>query len=294
MKNDKSQFVVRTSDFYLSLFICHLSFDGAPIREESQRSDEGGAGKKTVRFEILPGCSSDHAVWQLRPGWLLVEMDALEVVAYILLIEGRLRSAGTVEGARPEARGVRRQDFIAEDDFTVVDAELKFCICYDNPFGKRIGRRLQVEGKRQALQLVRSFFPDNPDHFLEGNVDIVAFLGLRGRGEQWFGQLVAFPKPGRQFDSADAPGFAVLLPAGPDEIPAGNAFDGEHLGLQCQHAAEAQHLAMRLELVRKVIGIRGNEMIWDRVPEHIKPEAGELGEHGPLHRDRRRQHDVER
>src|SRR5438093_8263067 len=25
MKNDKSQFVVRTSDFYLSLFICHLS-----------------------------------------------------------------------------------------------------------------------------------------------------------------------------------------------------------------------------------------------------------------------------
>src|SRR5213593_2972434 len=26
MKNDKSQFVVRTSDFYLSLFICHCSF----------------------------------------------------------------------------------------------------------------------------------------------------------------------------------------------------------------------------------------------------------------------------
>src|SRR5437870_6786215 len=27
MKNDKSQFVVRTSDFYLSLVICHLPFD---------------------------------------------------------------------------------------------------------------------------------------------------------------------------------------------------------------------------------------------------------------------------
>ena len=26
MKNDKSQFVVQTSDFYLSLFICHLPF----------------------------------------------------------------------------------------------------------------------------------------------------------------------------------------------------------------------------------------------------------------------------
>jgi len=26
MKNDKSQFVFRTSDFYLSLFIGHLSF----------------------------------------------------------------------------------------------------------------------------------------------------------------------------------------------------------------------------------------------------------------------------
>ena len=27
VKNDKWQFVVRTSDFYLSLFICHLSLD---------------------------------------------------------------------------------------------------------------------------------------------------------------------------------------------------------------------------------------------------------------------------
>jgi len=26
MTNDKSQFVVRISDFYLSLFICHLPF----------------------------------------------------------------------------------------------------------------------------------------------------------------------------------------------------------------------------------------------------------------------------
>ena len=28
MKNDKSRFVVGASDFYLSLFICHFSFDG--------------------------------------------------------------------------------------------------------------------------------------------------------------------------------------------------------------------------------------------------------------------------
>jgi len=32
MKNDKSQFVVWTSDFYLSLFICHLSFHGKSLR----------------------------------------------------------------------------------------------------------------------------------------------------------------------------------------------------------------------------------------------------------------------
>jgi len=39
MKNDKWQFVVRTSDFYLSLVIGHLSFDGKslPGREEFSR-----------------------------------------------------------------------------------------------------------------------------------------------------------------------------------------------------------------------------------------------------------------
>src|SRR2546427_5594865 len=30
MKNDKSQFVVRTSDFYLSLVICHLTEKSSP------------------------------------------------------------------------------------------------------------------------------------------------------------------------------------------------------------------------------------------------------------------------
>ena len=38
MKNDKSQFVVRTSDIYLSLVICHLT--EKPLVFEA----EGGAG----------------------------------------------------------------------------------------------------------------------------------------------------------------------------------------------------------------------------------------------------------
>src|SRR5207247_11049810 len=40
MKNDKSQFAVRTSDFHLSSFICHLSF---------------------VRKKSLPGCVGAQA-----------------------------------------------------------------------------------------------------------------------------------------------------------------------------------------------------------------------------------------
>src|SRR5437667_6341004 len=39
MKNDKSQFVVRTSEFYLSLFICHLSL---VISRKNPLEEKGG------------------------------------------------------------------------------------------------------------------------------------------------------------------------------------------------------------------------------------------------------------
>jgi len=52
MKNDKSQFVVRTSDFYLSLFICHLplSEGSAVVRKNvAAKEDHGNSVVKKVR-----------------------------------------------------------------------------------------------------------------------------------------------------------------------------------------------------------------------------------------------------
>ena len=49
MKNDKSQFVVRTSDFYLSLFICHLS---SVISRKNPLEEKGGSAYSVVKEDF--------------------------------------------------------------------------------------------------------------------------------------------------------------------------------------------------------------------------------------------------
>src|SRR5438034_9505750 len=54
MKNDKSQFVVRTSDFYLSLVIGHLPFDPRLVAKDFSSRNLGALGALRG-FAVNPG-----------------------------------------------------------------------------------------------------------------------------------------------------------------------------------------------------------------------------------------------
>ena len=69
-------------------------------------------------------------------------MDLLEIIAHVLLVEGRLRASGTIAGERPESRGIGRQDLVAEDDLAVINSKLEFDVGNDDASWKaRIPRR---------------------------------------------------------------------------------------------------------------------------------------------------------
>ena len=64
-------------------------------------------------------------------------------------------------------------------------------------------------------------------------------LGGFGRGgEDGFWKFFCLAEIGVQRDPADLPRLLVRAPSAADQIPAGDAFDGERLELAHYHAAE--------------------------------------------------------
>src|SRR6266516_3330440 len=61
MKNDKWQFIVGTPDFYLSLFICHFSFD--------RKSVLVAAGLRRVNLCLVAGGMIHGCAKKSRGGW---------------------------------------------------------------------------------------------------------------------------------------------------------------------------------------------------------------------------------
>src|SRR4029077_4784345 len=73
------------------------------------------AREPAKRLDVLFARFLDDLGRQRRNRRLLVPLDGLEVVADELFVEARLGATGLVDILRPEPRGVRRQDFINED-----------------------------------------------------------------------------------------------------------------------------------------------------------------------------------
>src|SRR6187399_621620 len=78
------------------------------------------ATEQTERLDVFLARFLNDVVWKGRHRWLLVPANRFQVVAHELLVEARLRTAGGVRVARPEARGIRCQRFVDQDNLALV------------------------------------------------------------------------------------------------------------------------------------------------------------------------------
>ena len=79
---------------------------------------------------------------------------------------------------------------------------------------------------------------------------------------------------------ADRARLAVVLPAGPGEVSADDALDGEHLEAPADH--------------RAAVVAETEKMVRDELTRSCEPEGRQTRLDAPLVRNRCRQHDVER
>ena len=198
------------------------------------------AGDPLVGLLVERARALDDVVGQRRRGRRLVPARPRRPVAHVLLVERRLAAAGLVGVGRPEARRVRRQHLVADDDPAVGGAaELELRVGQDDPALARVVGGERVELDRQAAQLLEQR-PVAED--LGGAVEVdvlvvVAHLGLRGGREDRLGQLVRLAQALGQRDPADLAGALVVLPARARDVAAHDALDREHLELLDEQGA---------------------------------------------------------
>src|SRR5437867_9324316 len=116
MKNDKSQFVVRTSDFYLSLVIGHLPFDPRLVAKDFSSRNLGALGALRG-FAVSPGLDfhregAKHAkktrrtlVW-LRPGCSVFICGFIHTLLLVWLRCSVKFVAGFFSSCEPRVRAV--------------------------------------------------------------------------------------------------------------------------------------------------------------------------------------------
>ena len=122
------------------------------------RRSRSGAHQQALR---LPGTFSDVlasiSAGSSGPGRLLVPGLRLQPVAHDLLVERRRAHADAILVRRPEARRVRRQHFVDQEELARrVGAELELGIGNDDALGGRIGRGLVVEAAATRRALARA------------------------------------------------------------------------------------------------------------------------------------------
>ena len=177
---------------------------------------------------------------------------------------------------RPETRGVGGADLVAERQLAGrVDAELELGVGQDDPACERVLGAVAVDRERGIAQALGQIaVADQSGRALEIDRLVVADLGLGRGGEDRLWQPVGLLEAGRELDPRDLAAPLVVLPAGPAEIPAHDAFDRQHPQPFDDHRATA-------DLVRHALGDR-LEMAGDDPIGLLEPERREPREHGPL------------
>src|SRR4051812_3608389 len=113
------------------------------------------AGDALVGLLVALARALDHVLGDLRRRRRLVPAGAGRPVAHELLVEARLRAARLVCVRRPEARGVRGEHLVADDDATgLVTTELELRVGQDDPALARVVGRERVELDREPAQFL--------------------------------------------------------------------------------------------------------------------------------------------
>src|SRR6476620_7241977 len=93
---------------------------------------ELASGQSAKCFEIFRGSFFDNILRQARSGWSLVPIERLQVIAHKLFIKTGRTLPNDIFVNRPEARGIRGEAFIDQEQFPINRAELKFRIRDDD------------------------------------------------------------------------------------------------------------------------------------------------------------------
>src|ERR1700726_1732551 len=110
------------------------------------------AGNALICFPVFVPRSSDNFRRKSGPWGLLVPTDALEIIADILLVEGRLGIARRVLIARPEARRIGREGLINPNELVADQPQFKFCVGNDDAARRGVLNSTSVNGEARIAQ----------------------------------------------------------------------------------------------------------------------------------------------
>ena len=202
------------------------------------RLDEGDAGDVLVQFDVAVRDAGDHFGGHFRNLLAGLALEAVrhqpftdELLGQLLLVLAAGEALGVTVGIEV-AGGVGRVDLVHQDDLAVALAEFVFGVHEDEAFlGGHFGAPLE-QGAGVGLELLVILLGDDAlgDDLFLGDVLVMAFGGLGGRGDDGLGELLVLHHAFRQRNAAEG-AFAglVFAPGVAGQITADDHFHLERL-----------------------------------------------------------------
>src|ERR1039457_5826316 len=161
-------------------------------------------------LDVLLGGSADYVVGEDGARRSLVPIQHFEVIADELFVEARLRLARYVRVGGPEARAVRRERFVDEEQLVTIETKFEFRVGDDDAAlgGVIAGEAVEREGN--VPDLFGERLANNLGAAVKIDVLIVARLGLRGGCKYRVGKGTRFDQAFRQAMAADAASLLVF------------------------------------------------------------------------------------
>ena len=124
----------------------------------------------------------------------------------------------------------------------------------------------------------------------------MAFVGFRGRREQWLGKTIRKLEAIGQRNATDGSRLLVFLPATAGNVPSDNTLNGHDFGRPSNHDSSFERRSLFVGQPGQVGRIGGNQVVGNQVefPDEIEESGRNLGEQHPFPGHWVRQHHVKR